>query len=55
MSWAIARESGDGLWEALMILEDRREAEELVRQVPVRGQRLGVRPYPDLHLASAGG
>jgi hypothetical protein len=47
MSWAIARESRDGLGEVLMIVEHRHVAEELVRQMRDRGQRVVVRPYPD--------
>jgi hypothetical protein len=45
MSWEVALDPRAGPGEALMILAERQEAEEIAREMRARGQRVVVRPH----------
>lgn len=46
MSWAVVQEKS-GLAAAMMLFDDRLEAEDLAREIRARGNQVVVRPYPD--------
>jgi hypothetical protein len=47
MGWALTMEGRRDPGGAMILFDDRLEAEDLARQIRARGTRVVVKPYPD--------